>query len=68
MNEALFFRVYRVPKKSLEIEKFEYLRHIATIWADIFTTDKVMFIAHFHKRNVVKNLSEVFSIDFNKGL
>ena len=59
---------YRVSRKSLVKEKFEYLRHILTKWADIFSTHNNLFIDHIHKRNVVKNCLEVFTTDFNKEL
>ena len=59
---------YRVSRKSLVKEKFEYLRHILTKWADVFSTHKTLFIDHIHKRNLVKNCLEVFTTDFNKEL
>ena len=59
---------YRVSRKSLVKEKFEYLRHILTKWTGIFSAHKNLFIDHIHKRNVVKNCLEVFTTDFNKEL
>ena len=59
---------YRVFRKSLVKEKFEYLRPILTKWADIFSTHKNLFIDHIHKRNVAKNCLEVFTTDFHKEL
>ena len=59
---------YRVSRKSLVKEKFEYLRYILTNCANIFSTHKNLFIDHIHKRNLVKNCLEVFTTDFNKEL
>jgi len=55
----IFDQNYRVSRKSLGTANFEYLHHILTKWADIFTTDKGVFIAHIHKRNIEENCFEV---------
>ncbi len=57
-----------MSSKSLAKEKFEYLRHILTKWADIFTSDRGLFIVHIPTRDVVKNCFEVFTTDFNNEL
>jgi hypothetical protein len=64
----LFFSLYRVSSKSLAKEKCEYLRHTSTKWTDIFIIDKRVFIAHVHKRNVVKNRFKVLTINFHKEM
>jgi len=59
---------YRVSRNSLDKEKTEYLRHILTKRADIFTTDKGVFVVHIHKRNAARNCFEVFTTGLNKKL
>ena len=49
-------------ERSFRAEKLEYLFHILTKGADSFTTDKRMFIAHIHKRNVDKNCFGVLQL------
>ncbi len=46
------------PKVAIP-KRIEYLRHSLIKWADIFTTDKGVFIVHIHKKNVDKNCFEV---------
>jgi hypothetical protein len=48
-----------MSRKTLTKEKFQYFRPIFIKWADIFTTDKGVFIAHIPKRTTVKNCFEV---------
>ena len=57
-----------VSSKSLAKEKFEYLHHILTKWADIFTSDSGLFIDHIPTRDVVRNCFEVFTSDFTNEL
>ncbi len=70
-NDAIFSLLitnYRVSRKSLDKEKFKYLCHSLTKWADILPTGRKVFIVHIDTRNVVKNCFEVFTIDFSKEL
>jgi hypothetical protein len=39
-----------------------------TKWADIFTSDRGLFIVHIPTRDVVKNCFEIFTTDFNNEL
>jgi hypothetical protein len=57
-----------VSSKSLAKEKFEYLHHTLTKWADISTSDRELLIVHLPTKEVVKNCFEVFTTDFNKEL
>ncbi len=60
--------LYRVSRKSLAKEIFEYLYHISTKRADIFTTDKRVLVIRIHKGSFITNRFEVFTNDFNKEL
>ena len=62
------FDIYRVSRNSLDKEKFEYLRHISTKWANILTINKWTLMVHMHKRSTVTSRFEVFTNDFNKEL
>jgi hypothetical protein len=50
------------PKSFFTSEKIEYLCRIFTKGADSFTTDKGMFIAHIHQRNVDESCFEVLQL------
>jgi hypothetical protein len=49
-------------KSSFTSEKIEYLCRIFTEGADSFTTNKGMFIAHIHQRNVDESCFEVLQL------
>jgi hypothetical protein len=49
-----------LSRKSLAKVKFKYFRHILTRWADSFTNNREVFIAHISMKNVVKNSLKYF--------
>ncbi len=60
--------ILRVCIQFLAKEKFEYLRHILTKWADILTSNRGLFIVHLFTRDVAENCFEILTADFNKEL